>query len=197
MTNSDGAPPEEFSQGHFYEEGAAGGMHSSEVEEFLASPDSTWLIKLTTIKEDGWPMTVPLWYQGSNGAFFVVGRKYSLWVEDLKREPRCSICIEELAHPRVRKVIAQCSAEIVEGPAIAEGSAWLPVAEEMACRYAGPDGAEQLAPSHDWERYLVRLVPREGRLTTWQGADWAARYFDPGQRPDLEAEDPGLSPDDD
>ena len=49
MTNSDGAPPEEFSQGHFYEEGAAGGMHSSEVEEFLASPDSTWLIKLTTI----------------------------------------------------------------------------------------------------------------------------------------------------
>ena len=65
----------------------------------------------------------------------------------------------------------------------------LPVAEEMACRYAGPDGAEQLAPSHDWERYLVRLVPREGRLTTWQGAAWAARYFDPGQRPDLEAKD--------
>ena len=162
MTNSDGAPPEEFSQEHFYEEGVAGGMHSSEVDEFLASPDSTWLIKLTTIKEDGWPMTVPLWYQWSDGAFFVVGRKYSLWVQDLKREPRCSICIEELAHPRIRKVIAQCSAEIVEGPAIAEGSAWLPVAEEMACRYAGPDGAEQLAPSHDWERYLVRLVPREG-----------------------------------
>ena len=37
------------------------------------------------------------------------------------------------------------------------------------------------------ERYLVRLVPRDGRLVPWQGADWALRYFDPGQRPDLEA----------
>jgi len=46
MTNSDGAPPEEFSQGHFYEEGAAGGMHSSEVDEFLASPDSTFEIRV-------------------------------------------------------------------------------------------------------------------------------------------------------
>jgi len=197
MSYPDGDTPQDFSQEHFYEEGVAGGMHSSEVDEFLASADSTWLIKLATIKEDGWPMVVPLWYQWSNGAFFVVGRKRSLWVQDLIGEPRCSICIEEMAHPRIRKVLAQCTAEIVEGPAIAEGSAWLPIAEEMACRYAGPDGAEQLTPSHDWERYLVRLVPREGRLTTWQGADWAARYFDPGQRPDLEAIETQLISDDD
>ena len=32
----------------------------------------------------------------------------------------------------------------------------------------------------------MRLVPIK-KLTTWQGADWSLRYFDPGQRPDLEA----------
>ena len=59
----------------------------------------------------------------------------------------------------------------------------MPVADEMAARYTGPDGPEQLKMSWGWERYLVRLVPRDGRLLTWQGADWALRYFDPGQRP--------------
>ena len=83
-------------------------------------------------------------------------------------------------------MLAQCTAEIVEGPAKGEGSQWVPVAEEMAARYMGPSGPEQLKMSWDWDRYLVKLVPRDGRLTTWQGADWALSYFDTGQRPDLE-----------
>lgn len=178
----------EFKQERYYEEDSgAGGIPAAQVEEFLAGADSTWLLKLAHFKPDGWPMVVPLWYQWDGEAFLVVGRKYSEWVEDLRRDPRCAVCIEELAHPRIRKVLAQCTAEIVEGPAVGEGSQWVPVAEEMAARYTGPDGPEQLKMSWGWERYLVRLVPRDGRLLTWQGADWALRYFDPGQRPDLEA----------
>jgi general stress protein 26 len=177
----------EFKQDHYYEEGSdAGGIPSDQVQEFLASPDSTWLLKLAHTKEDGWPMVVPLWYQWDGEAFYVVGRKRSEWVAALKANPKCAICIEELAHPRIRKVLAQCTAEIVEGPAVGEGSKWVPIANEMATRYTGPDGPEQLKASWGWERYLVKLVPRDGKLITWQGADWALRYFDPGQRPDLE-----------
>jgi len=157
------------------------------IEEFLRSPDATWLLKLSFLKSDGWPMSVPLWYRWDGEAFYVVGRKRSQWVHDLERDPRCAVCIEETAHPRIRKVLAQCRAEIVEGPAKGEGSKWVPVAEEMAVRYTGPTGPEQLKASWDWERYLVKLTPRNGKLITWQGADWALRYFDPGQRPDLEA----------
>lgn len=178
----------EFRQDTYYEEGSdAGGMPTAHIDQFLRSPDSTWLLKLSFLKEDGWPMVVPLWYQWDGEAFYVVGRKRSEWVADLERDPRCAVCIEELAHPRIRKVLARCEAEIVEGPAHGEGSQWVEVANEMATRYTGPGGPEQLKPSYGWERYLVRLVPVGGRLTTWQGADWAGRYFDPGQRPDLEA----------
>ena len=178
----------EFRQDTYYEEGSdAGGMPGAHVAEFLASPDSTWLLKLAFTKEDGWPMVVPLWYQWDGEAFYVVGRKRSEWVQDLIRNPRCAICIEELAHPRIRKVLAQCTAEVVEGPAKGEGSQWVPIADEMATRYTGPSGPEQLKASWDWDRYLVRLVPRDGKLITWQGADWSLRYFDPGQRPDLES----------
>jgi len=176
----------EFHQERAYAPGA-GPMNAAEIGAFLASPDSTWLLKLCVLKTDGWPAITPLWYTWADGAFWVVGRKRSEWVQDLKAEPRCAICIEEREHPRIRKVLAQCTAEIIEGPCVAEGSKWLPVAEEMAVRYIGPDGAEQLSPSHGWERYLVKLTPRDGKLVTWQGADWARRYFDPGQRPDLEA----------
>jgi hypothetical protein len=175
----------DFHQERVYAPGA-GPMTRAEVDQFLASPDSDWLLKLAWVK-DGWPKVAPLWYQWREGAFWVVGRKRSEWVHDLKVEPRAAICIEEQAHPRIRKVLAQVVAEIIEGPVDGPGSAWLPVAEEMATRYIGPDGPTALGPSHTWQRFLVKLTPRDGRLVTWQGADWAPRYFEPGQRPDLEA----------
>ena len=177
----------EFKMDRYYEEGVAGAMSPDEVDQFLRSPTSTWLLKLAFLTEDGWPKIVPLWYQWDGDAFYVVGRKRSGWVADLIRDPRCKPRNEEQAHPRIRKILAQCTAEVVEGPARGEGSQWVEVANEMATRYSGPTGPDQLVPSYGWERYLVKLVPRSGRLTTWQGADWALRYFDPGQRPDLES----------
>jgi hypothetical protein len=156
-----------------------------EITEFLASPSSVWLLKLTYLDDNGWPMVTPLWYHWDGTSFYVVGRKRSKWVEYLKNDSRCAICIEEMAHPRIRKVIAQCRAEVVEGPARGEGSKWVPIAESMALRYSGPTGPEQLKASYGWERYLVKLTPIN-KVTTWQGADWSLRYFDPGQRPDLE-----------
>ena len=175
-----------FKQERYYEEGSgAGGLSEVEINEFLASPASVWLLKLTYLDENGWPMVTPLWYHWDGTSFYVVGRKKSRWVEYLKNDPRSAICIEEMAHPRIRKVIAQCRAEVVEGPARGEGSKWVPIAESMALRYSGPSGPEQLKASYGWERYLVKLTP-VSKLTTWQGADWSLRYFDPGQRPDLE-----------
>lgn len=75
--------------------------------------------------------------------------------------------------------LAQCHAEIVEGPVVAAGSRWVDVAREMALRYTGEQGLAGLAASYDWPRYLVRLRPRDGKLTTWQGAAWHPRYTRP------------------
>jgi hypothetical protein len=57
----------------------------------------------------------------------------------------------------------------------------------MAGRYAGEAGREGLKASYRWERYLVRLDPVEGGMTTWQGVGWAKRYLDDRQRAELEA----------
>jgi Pyridoxamine 5'-phosphate oxidase len=177
-----------FSQSTTYSPGS-GALSREELEEFLRSSNSKWLIKIAFIDESGWPAVVPVWYQWDGESFFVVGRKKSDWVRCLKNDPRCAICIEEKETPPEganRKVLAQCVAEIVEGPISAEGSRWLPIATEMAVRYFGPKGPELLAPSYGWQRCLVKLTPRDGKLITWQGTDWHRRYFERGQRPDLE-----------
>jgi hypothetical protein len=44
-----------------------------------------------------------------------------------------------------------------------------------------------LKASYGWERYLVRLDPVEGGMTTWQGVGWAKRYLDPQQQVEHEA----------
>lgn len=182
--------PDTKQQKKWYDATYSHGMSAEEMDEFLRSPDSTWLLKLAVIKEDGWPSVTPMWYQWDGTAFYVVGRKRSAWVQNLLREPRCAVCVDEEAmppHGALRKVLAQCSAEVVEGPVRAEGSQWLPVANEMALRYAGPAGTEGLKASYSWERYLVRLTPRPDAIKTWQGVGWARRYLDTEQLDRLDA----------
>ena len=153
-------------------------MTADEVDAFLTSAQPPLLLKLATVNAESWPVIVPLWYLWRGGAFWLVGRRRSEWVKDLERDARCAVCVEEPAHPRIRKVLAQCTAEIVEGPCEAAGSAWLEVANEMARRYLGSTGPDQLRPTHGWERYLVKLSLRAGRLRTWQGGSWARRYLE-------------------
>jgi hypothetical protein len=176
-------------QKKWYDPTYSHGMTPEERDAFLGSPDSAWLLKLAVLKPDGWPFVTPIWYQWRDGAFYVVGRKRSAWVQDLIRDPRCSVCVDEEAMPPaggLRKVLARCSATVLEGPVTAQGSQWLPVADEMALRYAGEKGQEGLKASYGWERYLVRLDPVEGGMTTWQGVGWAKRYLDARQRAELE-----------
>jgi hypothetical protein len=178
-------------QRKWYDASVSGPLSRGELEDFLTN--YKWLIKIAVIKPDGWPYVVPVWYVWEDEAFWAVGRKRSEWVHDLIREPRCAICIEEKEIPPEggnRKVLAQCVAEVVEGPCAAEGSRWVEVADRMALKYVGPDGPAALSRSYGWERYLVKMTPRDGKLTTFQGVDWHRRYFDPGQRPDLEAKAP-------
>jgi hypothetical protein len=188
--------PAAAEQKKWYDPTYCGGMSPEEVDVFLGSPDSAWLCRLGVLKEDGWPFVTPMWYQWRDGSFWVVGRKRSAWVQDLARDPRCFVCIDEEATPPeggLRKVLCRCTATVVEGPVVAEGSQWVAVAHEMAGRYNGPEGQEGLKLSYGWERYLVRLDPVEGGMTTWQGVGWAKRYLDLEQRRELEALMAGLA----
>jgi hypothetical protein len=171
--------PRALKQEGWYDSQHSGGLSPAELEAFLRGPDSDWLLRLSCLDEGGWPFVTPMWYDWDGTSFFVVGRKKSGWVAYLQNDQRCAICIDEPQMPPeggLRKVLARCTADVLEGPVVAEGSQWLPVANRMALRYVGPAGVEGLKLSYDWPRYLVKLTPVDGKLTTWQGVDWAKRY---------------------
>ena len=110
--------PAAAKQQRWYDPTYSHGMTPEEVDVFLGSPDSDWLCRLGVLKEDGWPFVTPTWYQWRDGSFWIVGRKRSAWVQDLIRDPRSFVCIDEAAMPPaggLRKVLCRCRATVVEG----------------------------------------------------------------------------------
>jgi len=100
----------------------------------------------------------------------VIPREKSAWANYLAEDSRCAISIDE--PEGLRKVVAQCTAHLVEEPNV--GGRWVPIGERMSTRYLGENGPKYLEPTLDKLRWLFRLDPVN--VQTWQGVDWAARY---------------------
>lgn len=147
--------------------GRVGRLNEAEVTEFLAEPQ---LARLACLDDEGWPYVVPCWQEWDGDSFWVIPREKSAWARYLAGDPRCAITVDETGGQR--KVVAQCSAHMVEEPNV--GGRWVPIAERMSLRYLGENGPKYLEPTLDKPRWLFRLDPVN--LQTWQGVDWAARY---------------------
>lgn len=147
--------------------GQVGRMGEDEISAFLAEPQ---IARLACIDEVGWPYVVPCWQEWEGGSFWVISREKSAWARYLADEPRCAISIDE--EGAQRKVVAQCTAHLVEEPNT--GGQWVPIAERMSLRYLGENGPKYLEPTLGKPRWLFRLEPV--KLQTWQGVDWATRY---------------------
>ena len=147
--------------------GKVGQLDREELDSFLAEGR---IARLACIDEEGWPYVVPCWQEWDGEGFWVIPRKKSAWAGYLRQEPRCAITVDE--DGTLRKVIAQCTAKLVEEPNV--GGRWVPIAERMSLRYLGENGPTYLEPTLDKPRWLFYLEPH--RLWTWQGVDWARRY---------------------
>lgn len=147
--------------------GRIGRMDETEVTAFLDEPQ---IARLACLDDEGWPYVVPCWQEWDGSSFWVVPREKSAWARYLANDSRCAITVDEAAGQR--KIVAQCTAHMVEEPNI--GGQWVAVAERMSIRYLGENGPKYLQPTMDKPRWLFRLDPVN--VQTWQGVDWAARY---------------------
>lgn len=147
--------------------GKVGQLDREELDAFLGEGR---IARLACIDEEGWPYVVPCWQEWDGEGFWVIPRKKSAWAGYLRQEPRCAITVDE--DGTLRKVIAQCTAKLVEEPNV--GGRWVSIAERMSLRYLGENGPKYLEPTLDKPRWLFYLEPH--RLWTWQGVDWARRY---------------------
>ena len=68
-------------------------MKADQLEEFLRHP---FVGVLATLRRDGRPYTVPVWWLAHEASFWMSGTYERVWCKQLARDPRASLCIEAM-----------------------------------------------------------------------------------------------------
>lgn len=131
-------------------------------EEFLRQPH---VGVISTLRQDGMPYTVPIWWLWKDGAVWITGTYSRVWCQQLLKDPRASLCIEALA-PVSGHVGFDGLCTAFERPAF---DIW-PISRELATKYVGrgdPANAEAVekffANMQTEPRLLFRLDPQVTR----------------------------------
>ena len=66
-------------------------MSQERLDEFLQQP---FVGVIASLREDGRPYTVPIWWLWHEDAIWITGTTSRVWCKQLKRDPRASLCIE-------------------------------------------------------------------------------------------------------
>src|SRR6266542_4280566 len=140
--------------------GSSGPILATELNAFL---DQALVASLSYLSRDGYPASVPLWYDWDGSAFWLVPSPGAEWAEHVRRNPRVSLAVSE-STPPLGRVLARGPILPAEDP---DASKWRSVEGRLAARYARLDAAQLLAGRSGQPRILLRLVP-EG-LIAWRG----------------------------
>ena len=161
-------------------------MTADEVGELLDEPGH--LLRLGTIDHDGWPRVVPIWFLHDAGRILFTPRQESVFLANIRRDPRVSLSIDEDVLP-YRKLTVQGVAAIVHD--VGEDDEWRELYRDIARRYIPEDGVQAYVKGTIDQPRALLAVPLEGsRTSTWRlpvGDEpgtgiWARRYFLPGTK---------------
>jgi PPOX class probable F420-dependent enzyme len=157
-----------------------------EMTEFLG--ERGHLARIATVRADGSPSVVPVWFIFEGGKVLITPRKHSAFLANLQREPRVAITIDEDAC-RYRKVLFEGRAEILYK--VGEDRKWDDVYRRIACRYIDEASADYyLTETKDQPRALIGVDRAKAKVTTWRmpsenepyAGIWAKRYYDAGTK---------------
>lgn len=131
-------------------------------EEFLKEPH---IGVIATLRQDGMPYTVPVWWLWKDGAVWITGTYSRVWCQQLLKDSRASLCIEATA-PVAGHIGFDGHVTAFERPSF---DIW-PISRELAEKYVGrndPNRAEDVdkffANMQTEPRLLFRLDPEVTR----------------------------------
>ncbi len=167
-------------------------MQPDDVQEFLAQPT---VGVIATLRRDGRPYTVPVWWLWKDGTIWITGTQTRVWCRQLQRDPRMSLCIEAL-EPLPGHVEFDGLAQLKIAP---EFDIW-PISRELAEKYVGrgdPARAQEVdaffANMKTEPRLLFCVVPDTMRaidMRVYRGKR-ADREFQERQANKAKGESPG------
>ena len=146
-------------------------MKPDVLAEFLRQPH---VGVISTVRQDGMPYTVPIWWLWKDGAVWITGTYSRVWCQQLLKDPRASLCIEASA-PVSGHVGFDGRCTAFERPAF---DIW-PISRELAEKYVGrgdpakSEAVEKFFANMQTEpRLLFRLDPEVTRaidMRVYQG----------------------------
>ncbi len=166
-------------------------MSESELLAFLAEPGH--LVRIGTVDADGMPRVAPAWFLYRDGEILFTPRAASVFLHNLRRDPRVALSIDEEALP-YRKLSVQGGCRIMHETGADD--AWRETYRAIARRYVPPASADAyIQNTIDQPRALIAVALAESRVTSWRmpvGGEartgiWARRYYAPGSKYDREA----------
>jgi hypothetical protein len=159
-------------------------MTPVEVAGFLSEPGH--LVRVGTVDGDGMPRVVPTWFIAEDDALFFTPRSASVFWQNLQRDPRVGLSIDDEAPP-YRKVTVQGEVLVVHPPG--EDEQWRELYLRIASRYIPvEDAVRYVQGTIDQPRPLLAVPLVASVVSTWRmplpGEDptgmWHARYYAPG-----------------
>jgi PPOX class probable F420-dependent enzyme len=144
-------------------------MAPADMAEFLEQPH---IGVLATLRRDGMPYTVPVWFLWDGQGFWLTGTTTRVWCRQLRHDPRASLCIEATS-PWTGHVGVDGRVTVHEPPSFDIA----PINRRLATKYVGRGDAANdaaveafLANMATEPRMLFHLVP-EDRPNAIRGID--------------------------
>ncbi len=161
-------------------------MPADDVADFLA--ERGHLLRIGTVDADGMPRVSPTWFLHDDGRVLFTPRSASVFLANIRRDPRVGLVIDESDLP-YRKVSVAGPAEIVHD--LGEDDVWRDTYRAITGRYLDPDGTEAyIQATIDQPRALIAVALATAKVTTWRmplgdedgSGIWARRYYGDGTK---------------
>lgn len=131
-------------------------MDQEFLERFLTEPH---VGVLASLRGNGLPYTVPVWWLWHEDAFWLTGTYSRVWCKQLFADPRCSLCVEALG-ASAGHIGVDGTVEAFELP---DFDIW-PISRLLAEKYVGATGGDVDAFFNNMQtepRLLFRLQPED------------------------------------
>ena len=159
-------------------------LDDNELNEFLEQPGI--LVRIGTVDDDGMPRVVPTWFIHRDGDVLFTPREASVFLANLRRDPRVGLSIDEEPLP-YRKVTVQGLARFVHD--VGEDDEWRDLYRQIAYRYVPREQADEYVENTiDQPRALLAVSLADSKVTTWRmpveeedgTGIWHRRYYRDG-----------------
>ena len=125
---------------------------------------------LTTLRSDGVPISLPVWFVALDERIYVGGPARARKVARVRRDPRCSFLVESGERwAELRAVHLTGSAAVVDDPSLVARVGAALDAKYAAFRTARASMAEATLAHYDTERAVIEVTP-DDRILSWDNA---------------------------